>query len=84
MDERSLAPEDRAKLAEADRRFNDAAAQMGLDDVKSFQAALATRRAAERAELLREGVRREAERLARRARVLRAFDATGIRDVGPE
>ena len=42
----------------------------------AFQAALESRSAAERAEVLRDGVRREAARLAARAAVRRAFDAS--------
>ena len=76
IDERSLAPADRGRLAGLDRRASDAAAQMGLDDVSAFQAALESRGVAERVAVLRDGVHRETERLAARAAVRRAFDAS--------
>jgi len=76
VNERSLPTADREQLADLDARAADAAEQMGLDDVSAFQAALESRSAAERAEVLRDGVRREAARLAARAAVRRAFDAS--------
>ena len=76
IDERTLGLEDRAKLADLDRRAAEAAAQLGLDDVQTFQRVLESQTAAERLALLREGVRREASRLARRAALRRAYDAS--------
>ena len=58
VQEWTLDPEDRAKLADLDARAADAAAQMDLDDASSFQACLDTRSPAERAALLLSGVGR--------------------------
>ena len=76
IDERTLGLEDRAKLADLDRRAAEAAAQLGLDDAHTFQQILESQTPAERVALLREGVRREAARLARRAALRRAFEAS--------
>lgn len=74
--EATLPPAERVTLSELDRRAEDAAAQMGLDDTKAFQVCLQSRRRAERAELLRNCARREADRLQRRALLARALSAS--------
>ena len=50
--------------------------QMDLDDAETFRACLEARSVCERAELLKAGVLREAERLGRRAALQRALDAS--------
>ena len=76
VDEALLPEADRARLRDLDRRAADAASQIGLDDAASFQACLESRSAQERARRLLQGVQREAERLARRAALRRALDAS--------
>ena len=71
--EATLPEADRAMLADLDRRAEDAARQMGLDDTEAFQACLQSRGPAQRARLLRDGARREADRLRRRALLARSF-----------
>ena len=71
--EATLPEADRASLADLDRRAEDAAVQMGLDDNEGFQACLQSRGPAQRARLLRDGARREADRLRRRALLARSF-----------
>ena len=48
---------------------------MGLDDNEGFQACLQSRGPAQRARLLRDGARREADRLRRRALLARSFSS---------
>ena len=74
--EATLPEADRAGLADLDRRAEDAAVQMGLDDNEAFQACLQSRGPAQRARLLRDGARREADRLRRRALLARSFDSS--------
>jgi len=76
VNERALPPADRARLRDLDARAHDATSQMELDDSASFQACLESRLPAERAERLQQGVQREAGRLARRAALQRALDAS--------
>ena len=76
VQEHTLSDEDRRKLLDLDVRAKEALEQMGLDDSETFQACLETRSERERAELLREGVLREAGRLDRRAALQRALDAS--------
>lgn len=64
------------KLIDLDLRAKEALAQIGLDDVQTFQACLEARSTSERAALMLEGVQREAARLARRAALQRALDAS--------
>jgi len=76
VNEATLPEADRVRLWDLDSRAADAAKQIGLDDASSFLACLKSRSAAERAERLLQGVQREAERLARRAALRRALDAS--------
>jgi hypothetical protein len=73
---RTLDACDREKLRDLDARAQDAIAQMGLDDTSTFQACLEARHHSERAELLLQGVRREADRLMRRATLARALKSS--------
>jgi len=74
--EHTLSEEDRVKLRDLDRRANEALDQMGLDDAETFQSCLEAQSASDRAKILHEGVLREAGRLARRAALQRAIDAS--------
>lgn len=76
VQEWTLEAADRAKLADLDARARDAVAQMGVDDIAAFQDCLEARRPSQRAAVLLRGVEREAERLARRAALRRALDAS--------
>ena len=76
VNEATLPEADRVRLWDLDSRAADAAKQIGLDDASSFQACLESRSAAVRARRLLQGVQREAERLARRAALRRALDAS--------
>lgn len=74
--EASLPSADRRKLYDLDRRNAEALGQVGLDDAHSFQACLEATSSRARAQTLLEGVEREARRLAQRAALQRALDAS--------
>ena len=79
VQESTLSLPDRVRLHDLDTRAADAMAQMGLDDKIDFQACLEARQPLERATILHSGVKRESERLARRAALRRAFVQTADR-----
>lgn len=76
INEATLDPADRARLDDLDARAADAAAQIGLHDAAAFQECLEADDEAQRATRLLDGVRTEADRLARKGALQRAFDAS--------